>query len=100
MWVCGTRRHAGVVAVFRCVLLAAGAWTLGCGGGGVSPVAPPPPPPPPTITVTVSPPTGAVLYTCELKVRETSGGLSRYCEMWTDTLKRAEAEYTDEAFQA
>src|SRR5712691_7112142 len=61
MWVCRTRRNTGVVAVFRCVLLTAGAWTLGCGGGGVSPVAPPPPPPPPTITVTVSPPSGAVL---------------------------------------
>src|SRR2546426_3186 len=61
MSVCGTRRNTGVVAVFRCVLLTAGAWTLGCGGGGVSPVAPPPPPPPPTITVTVSPPSGAVL---------------------------------------
>src|SRR2546427_12384635 len=61
MWVCRTRRNTGVVAVFRCVLLTAGAWTLGCGGGGVSPVAPPPPPPPPTITVTVSPASGAVL---------------------------------------
>src|SRR6266849_2340081 len=61
MWVCGTRRNTGVVAVFRCVLLTAGAWTLGCGGGGVSPVAPPPPPPPPTISVAVSPPTGSVL---------------------------------------
>src|SRR5713101_758527 len=61
MWVCETRRNTGVVAVFRCVLLTAGAWTLGCGGGGVSPVAPPPPPPPPTISVAVSPPTGSVL---------------------------------------
>src|SRR5260370_29719755 len=61
MWVCRTRRNTGVVAVLQCVLLTAGAWTLGCGGGGASPVAPAPPPPPPTITVTVSPTSGAVL---------------------------------------
>lgn len=39
-------------------LLAAGAWTLGCGGGGA--VAPPPPPPP-SITVSVTPSSGSVL---------------------------------------
>ena len=39
-------------------LLAAGAWTLGCGGGGA--VAPPPPPPP-SITVSVTPPSSSVL---------------------------------------
>ncbi|HVM76510.1 MAG TPA: hypothetical protein VMT75_12755 [Candidatus Saccharimonadales bacterium] len=43
-----------------CVLLAVGAWTLGCGGGGAGSVAPPPPPPP-SITINVTPQTGKVL---------------------------------------
>ena len=43
------------------VLLTASAWTLGCGWGGASPVAPPPPPPPPSITVQVIPASAAVL---------------------------------------
>ena len=42
------------------VLLAMGAWTLGCGGGGAGSVAPPPPPPP-SITVNVTPNSGTVL---------------------------------------
>src|SRR5690348_13402750 len=37
-------------------LLAAGAWTLGCGGGGAAA-----PPPPPSITVSVVPPSGSVV---------------------------------------
>ena len=61
MRVCGTRSNTGVISLCLCVLLTAGAWTLGCGGGGASPVAPPPPPPPPIITVTVSAPSGSVL---------------------------------------
>ena len=43
------------------VLLATGAWTLGCGGGGAGSVAPPPPPPPLSVSVTVTPASGSVL---------------------------------------
>jgi len=50
-------RHEYALAI---VLLAMGAWTLGCGGGGAGSVAPPPPPPP-SITVSVTPTTGTVL---------------------------------------
>jgi hypothetical protein len=46
--------------VLGMVLLATGAWTLGCGGGGAGSVSPPPPPPP-SITVTVAPSSGTVL---------------------------------------
>jgi len=42
------------------VLLAMGAWTLGCGGGGAGSVARPPPPPP-SITVNLAPTIGTVL---------------------------------------
>jgi len=45
--------------ILICVVLAAGAGTLGCGVTGGSPVSPPPPPPPP-ISVSVSPPTTSV----------------------------------------
>ena len=49
----------GLIALM-CVLLAVGAWTLGCGGGGAGSVTPPPPPPP-SITVSVTPQSGTVL---------------------------------------
>lgn len=39
----------------------ASACTLGCGGGGASPVASPPPPPSPSITVTITPATASLL---------------------------------------
>lgn len=42
------------------VLLATGAWTLGCGGGGAGSVAPPLPPPP-SIQIAITPQTGTVL---------------------------------------
>lgn len=50
-------RHQSKLAV---ILLAMGAYTLGCGGGGAGSVAPPPPPPP-SITVIVTPNSGTVL---------------------------------------
>ncbi len=47
--------------VLTIVLLAMGAWTLGCGGGGAGSVAPPSPPPPSTtVTVSVTPTSGTV----------------------------------------
>lgn len=49
-------RHKSVLTV---VLLATGAWTLGCGGGGAGSVAPPPPPP--SITISITPTSGTVL---------------------------------------
>ncbi len=42
------------------LVIAAGAWLLGCGGGSGT-ITPPPPPPPSSITVTVSPLSGSVL---------------------------------------
>jgi hypothetical protein len=49
--------HGWMLAI---VLLAMGAWTLGCGGGGAGSVTPPSPPPP-SITVSVTPTNGTVL---------------------------------------
>ncbi|HEY6946658.1 MAG TPA: hypothetical protein VI431_16090 [Candidatus Acidoferrum sp.] len=51
-------KNSGKTRVGFLALLAAGAWTLGCGAGGA--IAPPPPPPP-SITVSVAPPSGSVV---------------------------------------
>ncbi len=56
----GFAKARGKVLPFL-VLLATGAWTLGCGGGGAGSVAPPPPPPPLSVSVTVTPASGSVL---------------------------------------
>ena len=51
-------RHEAMAAI---VLLAMGAWTLGCGGGGAGSVAPPSTPPSNPVSVSVTPKSGSVL---------------------------------------
>jgi hypothetical protein len=64
------------------VLLAAGAWTLGCGGGGAGSIAPPPPPPP-SITVGVTPQSGTVLLGETLQFTATVSHTSDPAVVWS-----------------
>ena len=65
-----------------CVLLAVGAWTLGCGGGGAGSVAPPPPPPP-SITITVTPQAGTVLLGETLNFSASVSGTPDTAVVWS-----------------
>ena len=65
-----------------CVLLAVGAWTLGCGGGGAGSVAPPPPPPP-SIMIGVAPQAGTVLLGETLNFSATVSNTSDTAVVWS-----------------
>jgi len=71
----------GAIALM-CVLLAVGAWTLGCGGGGAGSVTPPPPPPP-SITISVTPPSGTVLLGETLSFTATVSNTSDTAVVWS-----------------
>jgi hypothetical protein len=65
-----------------CLLLALGAWTLGCGGGGAGSVAPPPPPPP-SINVSVTPTSGSVLLGNTLNFAATVSNTANTAVTWS-----------------
>jgi len=71
----------GAIAL-ACVLLAAGAWTLGCGGGGAGSVTPPPPPPP-SITISVTPQSATVLLGETLGFTATVSNTSDTAVVWS-----------------
>ena len=73
---------AGSAMALTCVLLAVGAWTLGCGGGGAGSVAPPPPPPP-SITISVKPQSGTVLLGETLSFAATVSNTSDTTVVWS-----------------
>ena len=62
------------------VLLAMGAWTLGCGGGGAGSVTQPPPPPP---SISVTPTTGTVLLGETLQLTATVSNSTDNAVTWS-----------------
>ena len=64
------------------VLLTAGAWTLGCGGGSAGSVAQPTPPPP-SIQIEVSPQTGTVLLGETLRLAATVSNSTNTGVSWS-----------------
>lgn len=69
--------------VCLCGLLTASACTVGCGGGGASPVRPPLPPPPLTVSVTITPATASVLLGNTLLFRATVTNASNAAVIWS-----------------
>ena len=68
--------------VWAVVLLAMGAWTLGCGGGGAGSVAPPPPPPP-SISVSILPNSGSLLLGDTLAFSATVSNTADTSVIWS-----------------
>jgi hypothetical protein len=77
------KRNSPVAQVLPAlVLLAMGAWTLGCGGGGAGSVAPPPPPPS-SISVSVTPTSGSVLLGNSLNFTASVSGTGNTAVTWS-----------------